>query len=251
MISVRWVIGLLLGCWVSIGYGIEAGQIDAFGTRNAGDGTARGWGGGLGNPPTLVVSGGPDGAADYYIEVTTPPFPFHLGTRNSAQWAGDYQRECISAIEVDLNHTGGADPNFNVVYIRLVLFGEGGAFTSNIKQQVTPGVWEHHVFNISESHLVKNSFGDPNDLDLTLRNVTKLLIRHDPRDPPSPVGGHPQHFDAVLGIDNIKAVSVCPYKLPGDRNCDCIYNLLDFAETASNWLVNCWDEPVNLACEPL
>lgn len=245
-----WFAGLFLTFNVHVLQAIEIAQIDSFPATTAGDGTTRGWGGNRYDPePVFVENGGPNGAGDGYIEVSTPTiFPFHLATRNSSQWSGDYLRECVSAIEMDLNHIQ-PDSNTAPVYIRLVLFGAGGAFTSSTKQFVTPNIWEHHVFSIAAADLVPISSGTGN-LDDTLKKVTTLMIRHDIADPPTPVGNHPEHIDALLGIDNIKAISICPYKLAGDTNCDCVNNLLDFAESVATWLIDCSVMPADPACEP-
>ena len=42
----------------------------------------------------------------------------------------------------------------------------------------------------------------------------------------------------------------CPFRLLGDLNSDCTYNLIDFGMAAQNWLVDCINNPANPACVP-
>ena len=42
--------------------------------------------------------------------------------------------------------------------------------------------------------------------------------------------------------------SICGYKLYGDVNGDCRYDFVDFAMSASNWLTDCFLEPLNPGC---
>jgi len=45
--------------------------------------------------------------------------------------------------------------------------------------------------------------------------------------------------------------ATCQYKLIGDINNDCRFDLLDFALMAENWLIDCFAEPSNPACVPV
>jgi len=43
-------------------------------------------------------------------------------------------------------------------------------------------------------------------------------------------------------------VNPCQFRLAGDVNHDCVYNLIDFAITAQNWLIDCNATPGDPAC---
>jgi hypothetical protein len=48
--------------------------------------------------------------------------------------------------------------------------------------------------------------------------------------------------------DGYDALVPCNYILAGDWNTDCKVDLEDLAVVASNWLINCFDDPENPAC---
>jgi hypothetical protein len=180
------------------------GQIDDFE-----DGTTMGWGGGAatGQTVTNIPTGGPAGANDNYLEWSRTSLPFHLTVSNSSQWAGDYTG--VTAIEMDMNAL--VEPGANG--IRLLLLGDGGAFTSSVPQAIASG-WNHYSFSLAASDMTRiygsgSGWTDPgvamNDLALTLATVDYLLIRNDPFGP-TPPGQHPAHVTGAFGVDNIAAV---------------------------------------------
>jgi len=135
------------------------------------------------------------------MEISTAGF--HLATRNQSRaWTGNYLCAGVKAISMDLIHQGGnAD-----IRLRVSLFGPGGMFSSIDR---TPPLgdqldWTRHSFGLTARDLVHVS-GGTGRLEDTLRQVTKLLIRHDAPTPSAP-GTHPPHVTASVGIDNITAV---------------------------------------------
>lgn len=192
---------------------IISSQIDNFE-----DGTLQGWSSNAGNDN--IPSGGPAGADDNYLVIYRPtdsqPYPFHIGTKNTTTWTGDYISAGIEAIAMDVNTISITSGPENLS-LRIVLFGPGGAFSS--KEPVTvisDGGWQHVEFGLTNSDLVRisgsgsgyiNPGSGVDDLTATLSEVDTLLIRHDPATNPTPVGQHPQHIMATLGIDNIASVS--------------------------------------------
>jgi len=40
----------------------------------------------------------------------------------------------------------------------------------------------------------------------------------------------------------------CPFRLAGDENFDCVFNLTDFGISSQNWLIDCIADP---ACQPI
>jgi hypothetical protein len=181
-------------------HAVSIGQIDSFDTDVANWVT--------GSTQVHQPNGGPAGVGDGFLEVSRTATPFHVGTRNETQWAGDYLAAGIQAIEMDLSYLGGNDP----LNIRLVLFGAGGAWASTSTTPVTPG-WDHYTFGITAADLVfvddttdsGQVGGGTGVLNDTLASLNVLLIRNDSA-VPTPVGQHPPHIIATLGIDNIQAV---------------------------------------------
>lgn len=168
---------------------ITLGQIDDFQ-----DGTTQGWGGN--SAPTNVASGGPDGAGDRYLQVSSANF--HLGARNLLQWTGDYLAEGVTELVFDLKNFGT-----NKVELRVSVFGPGGTFTSTDETVLTGGSgWVSASFSLSEAELTRTQ--GTGTLDQTLAGVTTLLLRHDP-DPISPPG-QANLVTATLGIDNVTAL---------------------------------------------
>jgi hypothetical protein len=55
------------------------------------------------------------------------------------------------------------------------------------------------------------------------------------------------YFDNFV-VDSGTIAPVCEYALAGDLNDDCKVDFYDFAEMASNWLIDCAAEPGNSAC---
>ena len=179
-------------------FAVTLNQVDTFDT------TVLSWSGG--SSSTHVPGGGPGGAGDAYLQININNF--HLATHNSNQWTGNYNSAGVNAISMDLNHSAGAGP----VSLRLVVYGPGGAFTSTVPTPVTSG-WNSYVFSLLPADMVfltgsGSSWpgGGTGVLSDTLANVSKLQIRNDPSVTPTPIGQHPQHITATLGIDNITAV---------------------------------------------
>jgi hypothetical protein len=183
-------------------WSITAWQIDDFQ-----DGTTAGWGVGVVSPvpPVNVASGGPDGAGDAYLELTSlgggGPGS-RLAVDNDLQWAGDYLAEGITGVVLDANLFSA-----NPVSLRLGLIGPGGAFAS-----ATPVVlpafsgWQLAEFSLDAADLVAVSEGAT--LNLTLSNVTSLRVFHSAGPPTLPAGGIPngEPIVASLGFDNIEAI---------------------------------------------
>lgn len=216
---------------------VSLGQVDDFE-----DGTLMDWAGGsvangeLSNNP----DGGPLGAGDNFLEFKRSN-PFHVGVKNEDQWSGDYASLGIAALNMDLNHISGTTP----LGIRIVVFGPGGAFTSIDPTPISQG-WNNYTFLLDSANMMfldgssANWPGGGTELlSDTMEDVIILLIRNDPGPTPTPVGSHPPHITATLGVDNVQP-AVCgdllhPYPV-GDLNEDCDVNLLDLALMSLHWL---------------
>jgi len=169
------------------------------------DGTTEGWGGNTMGQIESITTGGPTGTGDRFLQVEVTGF--HLGTKNSSQWAGDYLAADVRAVEVYLNHLApGSDP----VKTRVLLFGPGGTFASkNLTPIITTNEWTQYTFGLTDRDLVHVT-GGTGVLADTLAEVTTFLLRNDTPTPTLP-RAHPPHITATLGIDNIRALQTIWY----------------------------------------
>jgi hypothetical protein len=169
--------------------GIVLGQTDDFQT-----GTVQGWVGGA--SPTNVPNGGPAGAGDRYLRLSSSSS--NLGTNNTVQWTGNYSAAGVARLNFHLNNLGA-----NPLALRISLFGPGGTFTTTDEVVLPAGFgWVSVEFSLEASEFTQMAgFGT---LAQTLGNVSTLLIRHDP-DPISP-SGQSNPVTGMLGIDNVVAL---------------------------------------------
>jgi hypothetical protein len=176
------------------------GPLDTFQS-----GTTEGWfAGGLGMgsvppvPPHVVANGGPLGAGDEYLVITSQGGTgagSKLVALNMSRWAGDYSS--ISGISMDLRNLGTTD-----LTIRLLL--EDPMFGPPADQAVTTfgavlptgDAWTKVFFPISASSLTVLS----GNIAPLLTNTTLLRIID------SPTPSDAVTIAGVLGVDNIQAV---------------------------------------------
>lgn len=183
-------------------WSITAGQIDDFQ-----DGTTQGWGvGGTPPvPPANVVSGGPDGVGDAYLELNAhggTGAGSRLAVDNFVQWTGDYLNGGFTHVVLDVILL--TSPS---VSLRLALSGPGGAFASANPVGVSSfSDWQFIEFSLDPADLIAVS--EDATLELTLLNVTGLRLFHSSGPPGLPAGGIPNGdpIAAILGVDNIEVV---------------------------------------------
>lgn len=176
----------LLSC-VAFGQ-ITLNQVDTFQT-----GTTLNWAGG--SNPIHIASGGPAGAGDGYLQISSTSF--HLATYNLVQWAGDYAAAGVSRVELDMRNTGS-----NPLVVRLVLFGANGdRWSSNSSVSLPAGSsWTHVAFNLQAANFTQTlGFGTFND---TITNVGRLMFRHEPT-----ISSGGSAVTGQLGLDNITALA--------------------------------------------
>ena len=180
------------------------GQIDDFE-----DGTTEGWIInllGMGAPPaetipTNIPTGGPGGAGDNYLQLTS------LGTLGAGgrltamnvlgDWAGNYLTSGITAIEMDVINLGNTDLDLRLLFEDPIPNPPQNIAVSTNSILLPAGSgWTHVVFPISPDALTA-VLGDVN---LALSNTTVLRIFHSTTTtfPGEPVA-------AQLGVDNIEA----------------------------------------------
>jgi hypothetical protein len=201
-------------------------QVDTFE-----NGTLEGWGGGA--SPTNIPTGGPDGAGDAYLQITSTgtggpgskPAAVNGGGPPSP-WSGDYSGLGVRAITLDMRNDVTSEP----LEMRLALFAslESSRWTSSTAEMVpNDGNWHSYRFYISESELTQ-VLGTISYNQL-LSDIGQIMVRHDP-DTPSPGG---ETAFAILGLDNIRLVP--------NINCQVFDNLVATIVAGTNdpaWDIN-------------
>ena len=185
---------------------ITPGQIDTFG-----DGTTLGWfvPGPSAIPPVNILTGGPAGAGDPYLQLTATGGAgpgSRLSVLNDEQWTGNYPAAGIALIRMDVNNFGPAD-----LHLRLLLEDlpdEPGpplnlALSADAVFIPAGSGWRTIEFPIAAADLLPGGIGT---VAGALADVNTLRIFHNP-DPafPGPAIGIPT-VNAILGVDNITAV---------------------------------------------
>lgn len=174
------------------------------------DGTTDGWfaGGGPGGgvppvPPEVVLTGGPEGAGDEFLQITSNGVAGTPGSRlvalNATQWAGDYLAAGITTIEMDLKNLGNTELTIRLLFEDPIPGppANEGVTTFGAVLPVG-GDWTHVVFSINPGDLTMQ-FGSANAV---LGNTTVMRII----DSPTPTD--PITIAGQLGVDNIEAAAV-------------------------------------------
>lgn len=173
------------------GYSIEPNQWDNFQ-----GGTTQNWTSGAvnPNPPVIVLTGGPAGAGDAYLLVTSTGNQGaggRMAVFNQSQWTGNYISAGVTVVSLHMNNFSTETLN-----MRIVMRGAGGDFwsASPVVLSAQSG-WQIVQFSLSAADLT----GGVN-LTNTLSNVTEVRFIH------SVAGGYQGDIiNATLGVDNITA----------------------------------------------
>jgi hypothetical protein len=180
------------------------GQIDTFE-----DGGLAAWGVGPGHPtpPANVADGGPGGAGDNYLRLTSiggQGAGSRLSAFSMAQWAGDYLAAGVTSIEMDLRNDGPED-----VVIRLLLAGPFGPFgpenavvTLDSVALAAGSDWVHASFSLLPANL-NVLLGTASG---ALSQAQELRLFHNPVPVFAGPPGSSPPVAAQLGVDNIQAV---------------------------------------------
>lgn len=168
-------------------------------------------------PPANQPGGGPGGVDDAYLELTAVGGQLagsRLSVLNDQQWMGDYMAAGITAITMDVNNFGPDD-----VVLRLLLEnfpatpGPPTDLAVTVADVVVPAAsgWVSVSFDLSPANL----FALAGSVDGALGDVNTLRLFHNPDpDHPGPFVGPPA-VNAVLGVDNIRAVGAVPEPVSG------------------------------------
>jgi hypothetical protein len=150
-------------------------------------------------PPHVVPTGGPTGANDAFLQVTSQGGAgagSRLVAMNASQWAGDYLAAGFATIEMDLRNFGTSD-----LVIRLLIEDPLAGPPTNIAVSnfgaLLPagGDWVHIVFPVAIGAFTALM----GDVGSVLSNTTLLRIIH------APDVGFASPVAGLLGIDNISA----------------------------------------------
>ncbi|RIK93813.1 MAG: hypothetical protein DCC71_23825 [Proteobacteria bacterium] len=208
MRSLLLSMGIALAAAFGVAPGVSAltlGQLDTFE-----DGTTQGWAInllGMGAPPaaalpTNVPTGGPDGADDAYLRLTSTGAPSGGGRLVALNafgaWAGDYPGAGVTGIAMDVRNFGASD-----VLLRVLLEDPGSGPPANVaissQAILVPagGDWARIVFPLAATDLAALL----GSVDAALANTTVLRILHAPTAvfPAEPIA-------AQIGIDDVRAV---------------------------------------------
>jgi len=179
----------------SAGAQIVNGQIDTFQ-----DGTLMNWSGGA--SPTNIADGGPLGAGDRYLRLTSTGGGgpgSKIASYNDNQWSGNFLAAGVTRVEADFLNLGNT-----TLELRLVLFRFNAPisrYTSVNAFVLAPGTgWQHAAFDLDAGSLVMVA-GSASHAE-ALSDVGRMMFRHDSGTPSgtgTPVVGQ-------LGIDNVRAV---------------------------------------------
>ena len=197
------VASLVLICAMPARSAVTQGQVDDFE-----NGTLFNWHTGVNNPnpETNVSSGGPAGANDNYMRLTSNGGG--AGGRvvvfnDNMQWSGDFLAAHVDEIQMQVNSFLIAPPPIGgqqTLNLRLILTGSGGTLCTVSDVLVPPGSgWITAHFPLNAANLTGGStsiLSDITEVDL-VHSATPILTR---------ISSPP--VIAQLGVDNIRAVTV-------------------------------------------
>jgi hypothetical protein len=179
---------------------LSIGMIDTFQTGIGG------WfagGGPLGQvppvPPHVVPTGGPTGAHDAFLQVTSSGGAgagSRLVAMNASQWAGNYLTAGFATVEMDLRNFGASDLVIRLLFDDPIPGPPENIAVSNFGALLPAGGdWVHVAFAVS----VSDFSALLGDVASALSDATLLRLIH------APSVGFADPVAGILGIDNISA----------------------------------------------
>jgi hypothetical protein len=206
-------IRVLLACSVAVALlpgrsmAVVIGQIDTFQS-----GTTEGWFAGISQvppvPPQVFPAGGPAGANDAFLVVTSGGGMgpgSRLVAMNGTQWTGNFLSPGIAGICMDLNNLGATDLEIRLLFENPVGGPPTDEAISTAGASLAPGSgWVHAFFPLDPSAFTATE----GTVAGALSSTTILRIIH------STSGLDSDPIAGVLGIDNIEACAVAPVPEP-------------------------------------
>ena len=168
------------------------------------NGQVSGWGNGGSAPdPVNITSGGPAGASDNYLRVTSTG-GFGAGSRlvtlnQNQRWTGNYNTDRVDAVTMDLKNFV-QNPVSQPLRLRIAFEGANGTwFASTTPVILNDTAWHSARFDLTASALTR--IEGSGTLANALTGVTEFRILH---------SASPNYradvIAASFGVDNIRAV---------------------------------------------
>jgi hypothetical protein len=180
---------------------VTLGQVDDFE-----DGTTQGWiinllGFGGGTPPANVPDGGPGGAGDSFLLLTsngTPGPGGRLVAINASQWSGDYLAAGVTGISASVRNLGATDLALRLYFADPTTGSPTNeAISTDAILLPTGGAWTDVVFPILPDDLTALT----GSVEAALSGATQLRLLH------SALAVFPPNaITAQLGVDAISAI---------------------------------------------
>jgi len=209
---------------------VAFGQLDDFQ-----GGETLGWQQGAQSPqpPSIVSSGGPNGAGDAYLQNISVGGSGPGSKQimfNTSQWLGDFISAGVTRIDAEMANFGNTP-----LAMRLsIQGGSDGTEVSSTNAVALPadrGVWHAVQFDLTAAGLT--SIAGTSSLSQVLSDVTTFRLLSVARGPAS----RGDTLASTLGVDDIRALTV-----PGDANHDGAVNFSDlvilarhYGSTSATW----------------
>ncbi len=200
-VNYRFALLALMICFVPAraSQAVTVGQIDDFQ-----DGTLENWAnGGQGAPPLMnIPTGGPGGAGDRYLQITSVGGGGpgnRLTAFNRDQWLGDYITAGVNGIDMDLLNTGDVTLSIRIAF-KQDTSGSAPGYLSQAFLLPPDSAWHHTLFSITPGTMIP--IGSPEPFNTFFTNPAELRIINE-------VGATDLNGDPIaaqLGTDNIRAV---------------------------------------------
>ncbi len=192
-------------------FAVTAGQVDTFQAA----GTA-GWTDGHGGDNVLnIVTGGPVGTGDRYLQVSSGSFDSesHLITFNQSQWLGNYVTTKVVGLKMDLKNFGTAALPMRIA----IREGSAGQTTPGYSSTTafslpTDGQWHKSVFFPLAAGTM-TAINGPKAFATDLASVLDFRLLSSTA--PNTIG---DALNARFGVDNITAIPLGDYNFDGSRN---------------------------------
>ena len=198
-----WHVGAFLGLLIVCSLPSNTWAISASQTDDFENGTTLSWTDGSGGANVAnITTGGPAGANDNYLQISSGSFcgSARLVTFNQSQWVGNYAGAGVSQIAMDLKNLGSS-----TIPIRIAIReGTGGSGTPGYASTTgfslpADGLWHHAIFALTAGTMTPINSPQPFATDLASVQDFRLLSST----APSLVG---DSISARVGVDNITTV---------------------------------------------
>jgi hypothetical protein len=174
---------------------VVVSQVDTFSAGTSG------WQTGAANNPFTPSTGGPAGAGDAFLQLTSDGSgpSGRLIEFNRAQWLGDYITAGVNAVGVDLFNIGGTPLSMRIAFKDGTGPGAGGYASTVAFLLPNDGIWHHAIFNVADADMTP--IGTPVAFSTFIRTPQEFRILHSAA--PALNG---DNIVGKLGVDNVTAL---------------------------------------------